>query len=90
MTRKESDKIDPVKEVKASAFPWVFMALYGVLGAIILDMRADIKMLMAGLPKIENRLTALEVGRSIDRYRVYELMPGKHEDNITLDSLTKH
>ncbi len=79
MTRKEPEEKDPVKEIKASAFNWLFLAFYSILGAIIIDMRSDIKSLKAALPQIEVRLVRLEVGRSIDRYRVYELMPGKHE-----------
>jgi hypothetical protein len=82
-------KEDPVKEVKASAFNWLFTAFYGVLAWLIVDMRADVKMLMLALPKIEMRVDRLEDNRIVDRYRVHELMQGKHEEQITLDTLTK-
>lgn len=79
-------KNDPIKNVKASAFDWVFKGLIGIVLWLVADMHADLKGVLQIIPVMRNEIDHLKDRGLIDRFRLYQL-PGKHEEQITYDSL---
>jgi hypothetical protein len=83
-------KNDTVNKVKATAFNWVSMTLISIVGWLVMDMHADLKSVLQVIPVMQLKIDNLEDKRLVDRLRLHEMLPkGKHEEEISYDSLTQ-
>lgn len=88
MTEKKDEAM--LKQVKATAFNWVFMSLIGIVLWFVRDMHADLKAVMKVIPVMQLQIDYLEDGQLRSRLKAIPVVPSpaKHEEPITLDSLT--
>lgn len=82
-------KQDTLKNIKAYAFDWVFKGLLGLVCFQVKDIRDDVKQLMQSVPALQAKVEMITDQRLLDRFRIYQVPPGKQEDEITYDSLKK-
>lgn len=75
--------------IKAIAFDWVFKGLIAVVCFLVKDMREDIKQLMQVVPALQAKVDMITDQRLIDKFRIYQVLPMKPEDDITYDSLKR-
>lgn len=78
-----------MKNVKAQAFDWVFKALIGVVLWLVADMHQDLKGVLQIIPVLRTQIDYLQDASLKIRFQAIPPAPAKHEDVITLDSLTQ-
>jgi hypothetical protein len=79
-----------LKNVKATAFNWVFTGLITVVIWLVTDMHEDLKAVMKVIPVMQLQIDYLQDGQLKTRFQAIPKVPAaKHEDIITLDSLTQ-
>lgn len=78
-----------IKSAKAQAFDWVFKALIGVVLWLVADMHSDLKGVLQVIPVMRTQIDYLQDGLLKFRFNAIPPAPAKHEDPITLDSLTQ-
>lgn len=81
-------KADQLEKIKAQAFDWITKILIGIVFWLVKDMHSDVKFLMQTMPVHEIRLSNLESGILINRFKIMKV-PMKSEEAITYDSLTQ-
>jgi hypothetical protein len=74
---------------KAITFDWVFKGLIAVVCFLVKDMREDIKQLMQVVPAVVAKVDILNDQRLIDKFRSYQTLPMRPEEEITYDSLNR-
>lgn len=75
--------------IKALAFDWVFKGLIAVVCFLVKDIREDVKQLMQVVPALQAKVDILNDQRLIDKFRSYQTLPMKPEEEITYDSLNR-
>lgn len=88
--KKDVPDKEPVVS-KSTLFDGVWKALMALSCWLIINMHNDVKNLMVEvLPKIRQDINGLEMRLSIQQFKaIPPVYPAKHEDPITLDSLTQ-
>lgn len=77
-----------LKNVKATAFNWVFTTLIGLVLWVVTDMHGDLKEVMKVIPVMRLQIEYLEDGQLKARLKaIPPVSPARHEDLITYDSL---
>jgi hypothetical protein len=74
-------------DLKIVAFDWVFKGLIAVVCFLVKDMRNDIKLLMQAVPSLQAKVDYINDQRLLDKFRTFQLLTAKQEDEITYDSL---
>lgn len=80
-------KQDAVKNFKANLFDYVFKGLIAVVCFLVKDMREDVKLLMQSVPGLQAKVDMLTDQQLINKFRIIKMMPGKQEEEITIDSI---
>jgi hypothetical protein len=80
-------KQDALNKLKANAFDYVFKGLIAVVCFLVKDMREDVKLLMQSVPGLQAKVEMLTDQQLINKFRIIKMMPGKQEDEITIDSI---
>lgn len=71
------------------AFDWVFKGLIAVVCFLVKDIREDVKQLMNVVPGLQAKVDMLTDQQLVNKFRIIQMAPGKHEEDITYDSLKK-
>jgi len=80
-------KQDTINKFKANAFDYVFKGLIAVVCLQVKDIRDDVKQIMQTVPALQAKVDIMTDQRLIDRFRTYQVLPAKPEEEITYDSL---
>lgn len=75
--------------IKAIAFDWVFKGLIAVVCFLVKDIREDVKQLMQTVPALQAKVDILSDQRLVDKFRTYQNIPMRPEEEITYDSLKR-
>jgi hypothetical protein len=75
--------------IKAVLFDWVSKILLAVVMFIVKDIRDDVKQLMQTVPAVQAKVDMVIDQRLIEKFRMFQPLPAKQEEEITYDSLNR-
>ena len=87
MTKQNEES---VKSLKAALFPVICSGMLGLVLFYISDVRTDVKWLMQNVPVMKMQIDFMQDRQLKERFEsIPPVRNFKHEEAITLDSLTK-